>query len=45
MSLENLVGVSLERVTPDAAVIKRLLNAAERNIRDSHIITEYRKPI
>ena len=38
MSLENLVGVSLEKVEPDAFVVKRLLAAAERNIADSHIM-------
>ena len=38
MSLDNLVGVSLEKVEPDAFVIKRLLAAAERNIADSHIM-------
>ena len=38
MSLDNLVGVSLEKVEPDASVIKRLLAAAERNIADSHIM-------
>ncbi|MDH5767294.1 MAG: HEPN domain-containing protein [Gammaproteobacteria bacterium] len=38
MSLENLLGISLEKVEPDSEVIKRLLAAAERNIADSHII-------
>jgi len=38
MSLDNLVGVSLERVEPDVSVIKRLLSAAARNIADSHIM-------
>lgn len=38
MSLENLVGISLEKVQPDGDVIKRLLSAAERNIADSHIM-------
>lgn len=38
MSLDNLVGVSLERVAPDAVVIRRLMSAAERNIADSHIM-------
>ncbi|TCK18987.1 hypothetical protein DFR30_2277 [Thiogranum longum] len=38
MSLENLVGVSLERVEPDVSVISRLIAAAERNIADSHIL-------
>lgn len=38
MSLDNLVGVSLERVEPDVSVIRRLIAAAERNIADSHIM-------
>ncbi len=38
MSLDNLVGRSLEKVEPDASVIKRLIAAAERNIADSHIM-------
>ncbi len=39
MSLENLVGISLERVSPDAATIARLLTAANRNIIDAQIET------
>ena len=35
MSMENLVGISLERLEPDPAMIKRLLEAAERNIADA----------
>lgn len=38
MSLDNLVGVSLELVEPDVSVIRRLIAAAERNIADSHIV-------
>lgn len=38
MSLENLLGISLENVEPDGNVIKRLLSGAERNIADSHIM-------
>ena len=38
MSLENLLGISLEKVEPDGDVIKRLLASAERNIADSHIL-------
>ena len=34
MSLDNLLGKSLEKITPDAATIQRLLVAAERNIAD-----------
>lgn len=37
MTLDNLIGISLERVTPDAAAIRRLLQAAERNIKDAHV--------
>ena len=37
MSLENLVGRTLEKINPDASVIKRLLSSAERNIADSHV--------
>lgn len=37
MSLDNLVGITLERMDADASVIKRLLAAAERNIADAHI--------
>lgn len=38
MSLDNLVGISLAKIEPDAPVIKRLLAAAKRNIADSHIM-------
>ena len=37
MSLNNLVGRSLEEINPDAAAINKLLNAAERNIADAHV--------
>lgn len=37
MSLDNLVGNTLEKIEPDASVIKRLLTAAERNISDSQV--------
>ncbi len=37
MSLDNLVGISLERITADATVIGRLLSAAARNIADAHV--------
>ena len=37
MSLDNLVGISLEKVTSDANSIARLLDAARRNIADAHI--------
>lgn len=38
MSLENLTGISLEKVEPDGHVIRRLLAAAERNIADAHVM-------
>jgi hypothetical protein len=38
MSLDNLVGISLENVEPDSASIARLLAAARRNITDATIM-------
>ena len=38
MSLENLVGRSLEKIESDPSVVTRLINAAERNIADSHVM-------
>ncbi|MCP4272103.1 MAG: DNA-binding protein, partial [Gammaproteobacteria bacterium] len=38
MSLDNLVGRSLEKLEPDKSVINRLLSAAERNISDAHVM-------
>ena len=38
MSLDNLVGISLEKVAPDAVTIGRLLSAAERNIKDAQVL-------
>lgn len=37
MSLENLLGRSLERIVPERAGIVRLLAAAERNIADAQL--------
>ena len=37
MSLDNLVGLSLERIEADPLTIQRLMEAAERNFRDSQI--------
>jgi len=37
MTLDNLIGISLEKITPHSDAIKRLLHAAERNIGDSKI--------
>ena len=39
MSLENLLGISLEKVEPDSVSIGRLLAAARRNITDAKIST------
>lgn len=38
MTLDNLVGLGLEVITPDAGAIKKLLAAAARNRRDAGII-------
>ena len=38
MSLDNLLGRSLEKIEPDPVMIQRLLSAAERNIADSHVM-------
>ena len=37
MTLNNLVGISLERIEPDGATIRRLLEAAARNIADAQV--------
>jgi len=37
MSLDNLVGRTLEKITPDSGMIMRLMNAAQRNIVDAKI--------
>ena len=37
MSLDNLVGKSLERIVPAESTIKRLVAAANRNISDSKV--------
>ena len=38
MSLDNLVGISLEKLEPDSTSIARLLAAAKRNITDATIM-------
>lgn len=38
MNLDKFVGKTLEKVKPDAAGIKKLLIAAQRNIADAHIM-------
>ena len=37
MSLQNLVGVSLERITPSRQSVRRLLDGAARHIADSKV--------
>jgi len=37
MSLENLVGVSLEKITPARQTIRRLLDGASRHIADAKV--------
>ncbi len=37
MTLDNLLGISLETIEPDLLTIRRLLEAAKRNIHDSHL--------
>lgn len=37
MSLDNLVGISLEKISPDLPMINKLLQASKRNIKDSHV--------
>lgn len=38
MSLDNLVGKTLDKIDPDSSVIKRLLSSAKRNIADAHVM-------
>ncbi len=37
MTLDNLVGMSLEVITPDPVMIHRLLEAAQRNLQDAKL--------
>jgi len=37
MSLENLLGVSLEKITPAKQTIRRLLDGASRHIADAKV--------
>jgi hypothetical protein len=37
MTLKNLLGISLEAVTPDKALVARLLAAARRNLADAQL--------
>jgi len=38
MTLDNLIGISLQKIEPDGAAIRRLLEAAARNIADAHVV-------
>lgn len=37
MTLDNLIGISVESIEPDPLTVRRLLEAAKRNIHDSHL--------
>lgn len=37
MTLQNLLGITLDAITPSRATIRRLLSAAERNLADAGI--------
>lgn len=37
MTLDNLIGTTLERISPDSAQIARLMQAAARNIQDAEL--------
>lgn len=37
MTLDNLIGKLLERIEPDSAAIQRLLEAAQRNLKDAEL--------
>lgn len=37
MTLDNLIGKLLERIEPDQYAIQRLVEAAQRNIRDAQL--------
>ena len=36
--LKKLVGISLQEITPDSAMISRLLTAAARNLSDAGVV-------
>lgn len=38
MGLDKLAGITLDRIKPDASVVKRLISSAERNIADAHVL-------
>lgn len=37
MSLKNLLGISLDAITPDRVLVRKLLTAARRNIADAKL--------
>ena len=37
MSLDNLVGRTLEKISPEKNAIEKLIRAAERNIADAYV--------
>jgi hypothetical protein len=37
MTLKNLLGISLDAITPDKALLAKLLAAAQRNIDDANL--------
>ncbi len=37
MALKNLLGISLDAIAPDKALMAKLLAAAQRNIVDAHL--------
>ena len=37
MTLDNLIGKSLERIDPDSVAIQRLIEAAQRNLKDAEL--------
>jgi hypothetical protein len=43
MGLQNLVGISLEQVTPVKETVKRLLDAAARQIADAKVQSDKRR--
>ncbi|MBW7015042.1 hypothetical protein [Pseudomonas sp. N040] len=41
MTLENLLGLSLEAIEPDPASIRRLLEAAQRSLSDARLVLDW----
>lgn len=44
MTLDNLPGLSLERIDPEPLTVLRLLEAAKRNIKDAQVEAVRRLP-